>query len=58
MTYNAPRHPLAKRYVDLLAGRIEEDKNLAKGERRKLKLLLAAAEILQEGSYHKMRIAQ
>lgn len=57
MTYNAPRHPLAKRYVDLLAGRIEEDQSLAKGERRKLKLLLAAAEILQEGGYHKMRIA-
>lgn len=57
MTYNAHRHPLAKRYVDLLAGRIEEDQSLAKGERRKLKLLLAAAEILQEGGYHKMRIA-
>jgi AcrR family transcriptional regulator len=57
MTYNAPRHLLAKRYVELLAGRIEEDQSLAKGERRKLKLLLAAAEILQEGGYHKMRIA-
>lgn len=57
MIYNVPRHSLAKRYVDLLAGRIEEDQSLAKGERRKLKLLLAAAEILQEGGYHKMRIA-
>jgi TetR/AcrR family transcriptional regulator, transcriptional repressor for nem operon len=57
MTHNAPRHTLAKRYLDLLAGRIEEDQSLALGERRKLKLLLAAAEILQEGGYHKMRIA-
>ena len=51
------RRETRTRYPSALAGRIEEDKNLAKGERRKLKLLLAAAEILQEGSYHKMRIA-
>ena len=57
MTYNAPRHPLAKRYVDLLSAQIEKDQSIAKGERRKLKLLLAAAEILQEGGYHKMRVA-
>ncbi|MEE4251415.1 MAG: TetR/AcrR family transcriptional regulator [Alcanivoracaceae bacterium] len=57
MHFQQPRQILAKCYIDLLEGRIEEDQSLAKGERRKLKLLLAAAEILQEGGYHKMRIA-
>ena len=57
MTFKQPRHPLAKCYVDLLASRIEEDQSLAKGDRCKLKLMLAAAQILQKGGYHKMCIA-
>ncbi len=57
MSFNSPDTPMAFRYVDHLADRIEADTSLSKGEQRKTKLLLAAAEILQDGAYHNMRIA-
>jgi AcrR family transcriptional regulator len=49
--------PLSIRYVDHLAATIAAGDGRTKGEERRLGLLHAAAEILQHGGYHDLRIA-
>lgn len=57
MKFIPPSQPLVGRYRDLLLERIEAAVDASKSERTKLRLLLAAADILEAGGYHELRIA-
>lgn len=48
---------MAINFVEHLASDVENGEGLRKGELMKLKLLLSAAEILEAGGYHNLRIA-
>lgn len=52
-----PDKPLARCYVTDLKDKIERGQALKKRDRTKLRLMLAAAEILRDGGYHALRIA-